>query len=122
MESKKFLIIVDRNPHVRRFLVREFSRQGFDVSGYGDVDTVSAALGHVPGNSLLIVDPDLPGQEMAAVIGQVLTLKKGLPVIIHSHFRSGLAECELPGHWVVVEKSGNFESLSREVLRLAGRR
>lgn len=110
------ILIVDRNPHVREFLGREFRSRGYGVRGAGDREGLERLLGSGQLPDLLIVDPDLPARGGEGLVRELLTAHPGLPLVLHAH---GVGEWEPPKRAVVelVEKSGRLEALDAAVGR-----
>jgi DNA-binding NtrC family response regulator len=114
------ILIVDRNPHVREFLGREFRNRGFGVRGAGSSEDMVRLLGTEVLPDLLIVDPDLPSRGGEALLRFLRSEHPGLPLVLHGH---GVGELVPPGPAVVelVEKSGRIDALGAAVRRALGR-
>lgn len=114
------ILIVDRNPHVREFLGREFRNRGFGVRGTGSREGMERMLcsGSLP--DVVIMDPDLPSRDGEVLVHDFCAAHPGLRLVLHGH---GVSELETPEQAVVelVEKSGRIEALGAAVLRALGR-
>lgn len=110
------ILIVDRNPHVREFLGREFRDRGFGVRGIGSREGMERLLGTGNLPDLLIVDPDLPSRGGETMLRDLCAMHPGLPLVLHGH---GVCELTPPDQAVVelVEKSGRIEALDAAVGR-----
>ena len=87
--KKEFTILVaDRNPHVRKFLARELSLEGFKVLLAGNTNKIVRETYHTEPIDLIIVDPDLFDVDQDTLIKQLQNRAPLLPVVIHS-FQSG---------------------------------
>lgn len=54
----KRLVVVERNPHIRRLLEREFLAEGYQVSGVSNEQDLILLLNGISQVDLLIIDPD----------------------------------------------------------------
>lgn len=110
------ILIVDRNPHVREFLSREFRNRGYGVRGIGSREGMDRLLGSGTLPDVLIVDPDLPSRGGEALLSDLYAMHPDLPLVLHGH---GVSELEPPERRVVelVEKSGRIEALGAAVGR-----
>lgn len=54
----KRLVVVERNPHIRRLLEREFLAEGYQVSGISNEEDLILLLNGISQVDLLIIDPD----------------------------------------------------------------
>ena len=119
--SRRFQILVaDRNPHVRRFLTRELTAAGFEVRATDSAQRLLQALGQRPGPDLVVLDPDLPDADSAALLCGLQQRPPAVPVVIHTFLSDWSAT---PQHlaWAAafVEKGANsIDNLIREVRRL----
>jgi DNA-binding NtrC family response regulator len=99
------ILIADRNPHVRGFLQREMSKEGYRVRlAESAQDLLQWAFNHEPIN-LIILDPDLPDAVDAHLLNTLQNRTPPVPVIIHTHYAQSLPETRTP--FIVVEKGGS---------------
>ena len=83
--KKEFTILVaDRNPHVRKFLERELSLEGFRVLVAENAKKVLKETYHTEPIDLIIIDPDFFDGDQDALIKQLQNRIPILPVVIHS--------------------------------------
>jgi CheY-like chemotaxis protein len=114
------ILVADRNPHVRRFLSRELSAAGFQVTAAESATHLMEALGKGAGPDLVVLDPDLPDADSADLLARLKRSFPDLPVVLHTF----LYEINAPAHslsWTAatVEKGANSsDALIREVTRL----
>ena len=92
MEKVFTIAIADRNPHVRGFLQREMSGEGYRIRlAESARDLLEWTFNHEPVD-LIILDPDLPD----AVDSHLLETLQGrlppVPVVIHTHYPGALAD------------------------------
>jgi DNA-binding NtrC family response regulator len=83
--KKEFTILVaDRNPHVRKFLKRELTSEGFRVCVAENATKVLKRAYHTEPIDLIIIDPDFFDGDQDALIKQLQNRIPMLPVVIHS--------------------------------------
>lgn len=84
MNPKYTLLIADRNPHVREFIKREMTKEGFRVlqaeKGRDVIDMVCRCFSL----DLIIIDPDLPDMEETLLLEKIGERYPSLPVVIHA--------------------------------------
>lgn len=114
------ILVADRNPHVRRFLARELSAAGFQVSAAESAANLLEALGEGAGPDLLVLDPDLPDADSADLLARLQRSFPALPVVLHTFlYEVNAPACALDGILATVEKGENSsDALIREVTRL----
>ena len=114
------ILVADRNPHVRRFLARELSAAGFQVSAAESAANLLEALGEGAGPDLLVLDPDLPDADSADLLARLQRSFPTLPVVLHTFlYEVNAPACALDGILATVEKGENSsDALIREVTRL----
>ncbi|HAY39214.1 MAG TPA: hypothetical protein DCY53_07620 [Desulfobacteraceae bacterium] len=84
MQKEFNLLIVDRNPHIRSFLKREFLSEGYNVqlakNGRELMDIIysSAPI------DLVIIDPDIPDVSQLNLFRRLEDRIPSLPLVIHS--------------------------------------
>ena len=83
--KKEFTILVaDRNPHVRKFLKRELTLEGFRVQVAENATKALKRAYHTEPIDLIIIDPDFFDGDQDALIKQLQNRIPVLPVVIHS--------------------------------------
>jgi DNA-binding NtrC family response regulator len=104
--EKVFTIaIADRNPHVRGFLQREMSGEGYRIRlAESARDLLEWTFDHEPVD-LIILDPDLPDAVDSHLLETLQGRMPTVPVVIHTHDPGGLAESG--ERFICVEKGGS---------------
>jgi len=99
------IVIADRNPHVRGFLQREMSREGYRIRlAENAPDLLQWAFNHEPVD-LIILDPDLPDAVDSHLLEALQDRMPPVPVVIHTHYPNGLPE--EGAKFIPVEKGGS---------------
>jgi DNA-binding response OmpR family regulator len=109
------LLIAERNPRMRDFLRREFSRRNFIVDGAATGDELFEKLetgGHV---HLVVLAANTPEGWRIGLIDQIVEQYPTLPVILHTYLEDLEDSPSLRKFAAMVEKSGNPEDLARMV-------
>ena len=103
------ILIADRNPHVREFLKREMTAEGYKVKLAKNVKEVLQSVFHYENLSLLILDLNLPDSGGTDILEKIQDRIPTLPVVIHSFFseHSDYDEALSTGTVFFVEKEGN---------------
>lgn len=117
--SDFIIVVADRNPRIRNFVLRELRAEGYRVF---TAETVPQLIQWItPGNlpDLLVLDPDLPGGGAEDYIWPLLARHPRLPVVLHCL----AADIPLPMPrmvcTVVVEKSADsIDLLKRQIALL----
>ncbi len=113
------LLIADRNAHIREFLKREMTLEGYTVYLADNGDAVMKRIHTGEGIDLLIIDPEIPRCEELALMKRLGSLIPPLPIILHISPTSVDWLCDLPNGAAVVEKGGNsIEALKRAVKKV----
>ncbi len=117
MSAPFTILIADRNSHVRMFLMRELMAEGYRVKLAATGANVLTMVYAREEIDLLILDPDLPGCEMDAMLKVLGDRIPPLPVVLHTHRRSEEARCpEHDGWLVVIEKTGDSVERIKETV------
>jgi DNA-binding response OmpR family regulator len=114
------ILVADRNRHVREFLQRELTAEGFRVRMAKDGGEVltSIAAEHCP--DLLILDLEIPFAGRYSLLEEIRQHNRLLPIVIHTFLTDYAVHPEMEGTEVFIEKSGNMDQLKkvvRDVLR-----
>jgi DNA-binding NtrC family response regulator len=121
--SRRFqILVVDRNPNVRRFLTRELVAAGFDVRAFENACELLEGLAGKPAPNLVVLDPDLPDTDGPSLFVDLQQQAPKVPVVIHT-FLSDWNDTPpyMTRAAAFVEKGANsIEKLIREVRRLCG--
>lgn len=119
------ILIADRNPRVRDFLRRELAKEGYRVELAESVaELLVRAAPSVPAD-LLIVDPDFPGTDAAALVQGLRRRFPRAVVVVHTHelLAGSFTPAGFSGVDHVVEKHGSsVETLKQLASELLARR
>ena len=116
------ILIVDRNPHVREYLQREFLKLGYAVAVARTCSEVQQKADSGQAPHLVVMDPELPGQNGYSFLADFRKLHPEIPLILHLFAIEDPVPKALRGAMTLVEKSGNIEDLKRSVERVLTRR
>lgn len=114
-DTRPRLAILDKNPHVREFLCREFEDQGFAATALRDATELRDSLDSQTAPQVVVLDPevlDLNGD----VAGRLAEIAARTSLVLHV-----FPETEAPaGGWgapgaSVVEKQGDTRELGQAV-------
>ena len=108
MAPCRSILIADRNPHVRTYLMREMMAAGYRVKQAATGESV-LKIAHTPGDvDAVILDPDLPGVERYNLIQTLRDRVPRLPIVLHTHGRhEGAARLVEDRCFMVIEKAGD---------------
>ena len=109
------ILIADRNRHVRDFLRRELSAEGYRVEVARDGREV---LGRIRGEDpphLLILDLEIPYLDEPEVWARLKDRQPPLPVVIHTFLPEYPTNLTLPIAAVFLEKKGDTDQLKAVV-------
>lgn len=119
MGTRTRLAILDRNPHVREFLCREFEAHGFAATALRDAAELAASLASQTPPEVVVLDPealDLTAQLAGPMAGRLAELASRVPLVLHV-----FPEAEIPAGGFgaagaqVVEKQADTRELDRAV-------
>jgi DNA-binding NtrC family response regulator len=116
-ESCKILI-ADRNRHVRDFLRRELSAEGYQVEVARDGREV---LGRINGDNpphLLILDLEIPYLDEPEVWSRLQDRQPALPVVIHTFLPEYPTNLTFPIAATFLEKKGDTDLLKTVVAQV----
>jgi DNA-binding response OmpR family regulator len=120
MSNEFSILVADRNRHVREFLQRELTAEGYRVWTAKDGGEVLTHIATEPGPDLLILDLEIPFAARLGLLEQIRKQNRLLPVVIHTFLTDYAGHQEMAGAEACIEKSGNMDQLKsvvREVLR-----
>lgn len=119
MGTRTRLAILDRNPHVREFLCREFEALGYAATALRDTAELTASLASQSPPEVVVLDPealDLSAQLAGPLAGRLAGLASRVPLVLHVFPE---AEISAGGFCVagaqVVEKQADTRELNRAV-------
>ena len=117
MERKPFIVIADRNPHVRRFLWRELLAEGYRVSVIENGTRLLTMTREKEIPDLLILDPDLPNIEAFESVQTPQNPHLAFPIVIHSLIQDYRLHADALPSAIFIEKSGDSISEIKECVR-----
>ena len=121
MADMSTIVIADRNPHIRDFLSKEFSREGYHVIVAKDGKQLMDMLNSSSLPALLIMDLDIPCANGLQVLQWLRGHCPTVPVVIHTDYTEFMGHSLVQDAAAFVEKTGyNVELLkatARRVLR-----
>lgn len=121
MADRCKILIADRNRHVREFLRRELTAEGYQVEMAADGREV---LSRISGNDpphLLILDLEIPYLDEPEVWDRLKDCQPPLPLVIHTllpHYPTNLT---LPLAAAFLEKKGDTDLLKAVVADVIGK-
>ena len=119
MKREFTILIADRNRHVREFLKRELTAEGYQVLLAKSGQEVLRWIYKKHPLDLLILDLDLPDGIEPGLLQKIENRIPKLPVVLHGFFLDYVDHPSVIGSAVFVEKRGNsVEQLKKVVLKL----
>jgi DNA-binding NtrC family response regulator len=115
------ILIADRNRHVRDFLRRELTAEGYVVEVARDGREV---LGRIDGEDpphLLILDLEIPYLDEPEVWATLKDRQPPLPVVIHTFLPEYPTNLTLPIAATFLEKKGDTDRLKSVVAEVIGK-
>ncbi|MEE4353988.1 MAG: response regulator [Desulfatiglans sp.] len=116
MRNKSIILIADRNPHVRDFLTREMTKEGYSIRSARNGREVLNWISHQGLIDLLIIDPDLPDVGPIDLMTKVHEQVPSLPVVVHSFLSDFNNHLETLQAAAYVEKEGDSIDRLKEVV------
>jgi DNA-binding NtrC family response regulator len=116
MQREFNLLIVDRNPHIRNFLKREFQSEGYTVQlAKNSREFVNIIYGSTP-IDLVIIDPDFPDASQLNLFKSIEDRVPALPLVIHSDLNNYLESTSHASKAAFVPKQGSSSESLKEVV------
>jgi DNA-binding NtrC family response regulator len=117
VEKEFSILIADRNRHVREFLKREMTAEGYIVR-LAKTGREVLKLAYLPEPlDLIILDLDLPDMEELPVFEKLENRIPTVPVVVHA-FRSDYSNASaIPSTATFVEKEGGSIEHLKKVIR-----
>jgi len=112
------VLITDRNRHVRNFLSRELSAEGYQVEVAADGRDLLRKISQPDPPDLLILDLEIPHLGDAAVLRKLQRERPKIPVIIHTFATEEFGHPAVRNAAAFVEKRGNAEYLKKVIKRV----
>ena len=107
MNKQHTILIADRNSHVRGFLKRELTAEGYDIRLAKCGREVLKWAYRLEPLDLIILDLDLPDIDEHSLFSKLNDRIPVLPIVIHSFQPNGVKSAVNYEHTVFVEKGGN---------------
>jgi DNA-binding NtrC family response regulator len=85
VKNRNIILIADKNPHVRKFIQREFINEGYDVKQAVNGKDLLDKIYSRELIDLLIVDPDLPYSDKPILFEKINNRIPVIPIVIHAH-------------------------------------
>jgi DNA-binding NtrC family response regulator len=118
MNDEFYILIADRNRHVREFLQRELKADGYRVGLARDGREVLLTVDGDQRPDLLILDLDIPHEGWPALLKQIRRNAPDLPVVIHTLLTEFAGHPDLESTAAFLEKSGNTDMLKSTVKKV----
>jgi DNA-binding NtrC family response regulator len=116
MQKEFNLLIVDRNPHIRNFLKREFQSEGYTVQlAKNSRELVNLIYSSTP-IDLVIIDPDIPDASQLNLIRSLENRVPTLPFVIHSDLNDYLESTSHISKAAFVPKQGSSSEALKDVV------
>lgn len=109
------ILIADRNRHVRDFLRRELTAEGYQVEVAADGREILSRINGDDPPHLLILDLELPYLDEPEVWAKLKDRQPPLPVVIHTLLPEYPTNLTLPIAAAVLEKKGDTDLLKAVV-------
>lgn len=117
MTEGKTILVIDDDDNIRDLLSLEFSDLGYTVltagNGFEGIQKLKDRA-----VDLVILDIKMPGMDGIEALEKIMSIKQGLPVVIHSaysHYKENYLTWSAVAY---VVKSGNLEELIKTVNQL----
>jgi CheY-like chemotaxis protein len=109
------ILIADRNRHVRDFLRRELTAEGYEVEVAADGREVLSRINDKDPPHLLILDLETPYLDEPDVWDKLKKLQPPLPLVIHTLLPQYPTHLTLPMAAAFLEKKGDTDLLKAVV-------
>jgi CheY-like chemotaxis protein len=109
------ILIADRNRHVRDFLRRELTAEGYQVEVAADGREVLSRINDKDPPHLLILDLEIPYLDEADVWEKLKEIQPPLPLVIHTLLPQYPTNLTLPIAAAFLEKEGDTDLLKSVV-------
>jgi len=110
------ILIADKNPHVREFLKREMTAAGYRVRLAENARQLFKWIRHNEHIDILIVDPDLPDENVLTLLTRLKERFPHLPVVVHTFLTDDPDHPDILHTFPFVEKQGaSIEHLKKVV-------
>ncbi|MEJ5347325.1 MAG: hypothetical protein WHS46_01365 [Desulfosoma sp.] len=109
------ILVTDRNRHVRAFLRRELTQDGYEVMEAGDCREVQKILRSPVIVDLLVFDPDIAWESHRLILRNLRERYPSMRVVLHSLWDDA---CLVQHVHAAVSKTGSLKELKEVVSRL----
>jgi DNA-binding NtrC family response regulator len=116
MQREFNLLIVDRNPHIRNFLKREFQSEGYNVQLAKNNRELEALIHGSAPIDLVIIDPDIPDVNQLNLFKSLENRVPPLPLVIHSDLNDYLDSTSHISKAAFVPKQGSSSETLKDVV------
>ena len=117
MQQKFFIVIADKNRHVREFLKREFESDGYVVSLAKDETELLSLLNNQDAADLIILDLEMPCCEGVEIFEHLVHCNATIPIIVHTLLTEYFNHSEMQKAAAILEKTGaNVDHLKSVVI------
>ena len=115
-------MVADKNRHVRDFLRRELSAEGYEVAVAGDGGQILAEIEREDGVDLIVFDLEMPDADSSRIFERIQERRPPLPVVIHTFLtEESERDFSLNKGEIYIEKSGNIEYLKTAIADMLNR-
>ena len=116
MQKEFNLLIVDRNPHIRNFLKREFQSEGYNIQLAKNGRELMGLIYSSAPIDLVIIDPDIPDVSHLNLFKSLEDRKPLLPFVIHSDPFHDFESTSYISKAVFVPKQGSSSEALKDVV------
>lgn len=116
MQKEFNLLIVDRNPHIRNFLKREFQSEGYNVQLAKNGKELTDLIYGSVSIDLVIIDPDIPDVNQLNLFKSLEDRIPTLPCVIHGDLIEYLESTSHISKAAFVPKQGSSSETLKEVV------
>jgi DNA-binding NtrC family response regulator len=116
MQKKINLLVVDRNPHIRNFLKREFQSEGYNVKLAKNGKELMDLIYSSAPIDLVIIDPDIPDITQSNLFKSLEDRVPPLQFVIHSDLFDYLESTSHISKATFVPKQGSSSETLKDVI------
>lgn len=116
MKKEFNLLIADRNPHVRKFLRREMTAEGYQVRLAKSAREVLNRVYSSEPFDLIVLDPDLSDASEVNLFERLEDRIPALPIVIHGFLNDYQESSTVNRSATFVPKQGNSSETLKEVV------
>lgn len=109
------IVIADRNPHVRGFLQREMSKEGYRILLAENAREILQRASRQESIDLIILDPDLPDAVDTHLLHTLENRTPPVPVILHTCYSQSVPGAE--AQFISVEKGGSSVERLKQITK-----